>query len=118
MFPFDVILFDVGGVLLTNGWDHGERALVTEKFHLDYAAFEARHREPYLAWEVGAISAETYLKATVFYEPRKFTSAEFLAAICARSQRAAGRSHGNPSGAFGIRQVFAGRVEQRGAGDE
>jgi hypothetical protein len=22
MFPFDVILFDVGGVLLTNGWDH------------------------------------------------------------------------------------------------
>ena len=26
MFPFDVILFDVGGVLLTNGWDHCERA--------------------------------------------------------------------------------------------
>ncbi len=28
MFPFDVILFDVGGVLLTNGWDHCERAAV------------------------------------------------------------------------------------------
>ena len=26
MFPFDVILFDVGGVLLTNGWDKRERA--------------------------------------------------------------------------------------------
>ncbi len=26
MFPFDVILFDMGGVLLTNGWDHRERA--------------------------------------------------------------------------------------------
>ncbi len=35
MFPFDVILFDVGGVLLTNGWDHRERAAVLEQFHLD-----------------------------------------------------------------------------------
>ncbi len=30
MFPFDVILFDVGGVLLTNGWDHRERAAVLD----------------------------------------------------------------------------------------
>jgi len=43
MFPFDVILFDVGGVLLTNGWDHRERARVLDKFHLDRAAFEERH---------------------------------------------------------------------------
>ena len=43
MLPFDVILFDVGGVLLTNGWDHGERARVIAQFDLDLAAFEARH---------------------------------------------------------------------------
>ena len=100
MYPFDVILFDVGGVLLTNGWDHDERVLVTEGFDLDYEAFDARHREPYLAWEVGAITAEAYLKATVFYEPRSFTSAEFLAAICARSQLL-------PDGAFGILQELS-----------
>ena len=35
MFPFDVILFDVGGVLLTNGWDHGERAAAVAHFGLD-----------------------------------------------------------------------------------
>ncbi len=35
MFPFDVILFDVGGVLLTNGWDHGERAAAAAQFGLD-----------------------------------------------------------------------------------
>ena len=35
MFPFDVILFDIGGVLLTNGWDHRERAVVLEQFQLD-----------------------------------------------------------------------------------
>ena len=31
MLPFDVILFDVGGVLLTNGWDHDERAAAMRK---------------------------------------------------------------------------------------
>jgi putative hydrolase of the HAD superfamily len=95
LFPFDVILFDVGGVLLTNGWDHGERAAVIEDFHLDFEDFEARHLEPYRAWESGTISAETYLKATVFYEPRSFTTAEFLAAICSRSRVL-------PDGAMGI----------------
>ena len=45
MFPFDVILFDVGGVLLTNGWDHRERALVVDQFQLDRAEFERRHPE-------------------------------------------------------------------------
>jgi putative hydrolase of the HAD superfamily len=86
MFPFDVILFDVGGVLLTNGWDHRERKLVLEQFHLDRAEFEARHSEPYKAWEAGAISAQAYLEATIFYEPRSFSPDEFLAAILAQSK--------------------------------
>jgi putative hydrolase of the HAD superfamily len=85
MFPFDAILFDVGGVLLTNGWDHRERATVIEHFHLDRAAFEARHPEPNDAWERGAITANQYLDATVFYEPRSFSHEEFLAAICNQS---------------------------------
>lgn len=100
MFPFDVILFDVGGVLLTNGWDHSERAEVLAGFHLAPAEFEARHLEPYRAWESGAISAEAYLNATVFYEPRSFTPAGFLAAICARSKPL-------PDGALGILQELA-----------
>jgi len=40
--PFDVILFDVGGVLLTNGWDKNERALALEHFGLDVEEFEER----------------------------------------------------------------------------
>jgi len=86
MFPFDVILFDIGGVLLTNGWDTRERALLLERFHLDRAAFEARHPEPYNAWESGLISLRAYLDATIFYEPRSFTHDEFFAAVCAQSQ--------------------------------
>jgi putative hydrolase of the HAD superfamily len=95
MFPFDVILFDVGGVLLTNGWDHCERAEVLERFHLDAEAFELRHSEPYRAWERGAIPVEAYLDATVFNEPRSFSHDEFFAAMCANSQPL-------PEGALGI----------------
>jgi putative hydrolase of the HAD superfamily len=95
VYPFDVILFDVGGVLLTNGWDHVERARVLEQFHLDIAEFEARHVKPYAAWEIGAISVESYLAESVFYEPHSFSQEEFFAAICAQSKVL-------PDGALGI----------------
>ena len=58
MFPFDVILFDVGGVLLTNGWDTREAQPGLEQFQLDKAEFEKRHPVPNDAWEREAISAD------------------------------------------------------------
>ena len=95
MFPFDVILFDVGGVLLTNGWDHRERAAVLDQFQLDRKEFEERHPGPYDAWERDVISVDAYLDATVFYQPRAFSHEDFVAAICAQSQPL-------PDGALGI----------------
>jgi putative hydrolase of the HAD superfamily len=100
MFPFDVILFDVGGVLLTNGWDHCERAAVLNQFHLDIAEFERRHPEPNDAWERDAIPAEIYLDETVFYEPRSFSHEDFLAAIFAQSLEL-------PNGGLGILRELA-----------
>jgi len=85
MLPFDVILFDIGGVLLTNGWDHCERAVVLDQFHLDKAEFEKRHPQPNDLWERDMISARQYLDETVFYEPRSFSHDDFLQAICAQS---------------------------------
>jgi len=100
MFPFDVILFDVGGVLLTNGWDHRERALAMENFHLDLAEFEARHLAPYDAWERGATSANAYLDAAVFYEPRKFSHDDFFGFMLNQSKLL-------PNGALGILEELA-----------
>lgn len=100
MFPFDVILFDIGGVLLTNGWDHCERSAVLEKFHLDKAAFEGRHVQPNDAWERDLITAREYLDATVFYEPRGFTHEDLLAALLAESAVL-------PNGALGILEELA-----------
>jgi len=100
MFPFDVILFDVGGVLLTNGWDHRERATVIKQFGLDLAEFEARNQKTYDAWERDAIPVKAYLDATVFYEPRSFSQKEFFDAICAQSVEL-------PDGASGVLKEVA-----------
>jgi putative hydrolase of the HAD superfamily len=87
MFPFDAILFDVGGVLLTNGWDRGERAAAVAHFGLDAQALEARHAEVMEAWERGEIGLNQYLDAAVFYEPRDFSRSEFFSFMLAQSQR-------------------------------
>ena len=86
MFPFDVILVDIGGVLLTNGWDHHERSVVVEQFHLDSAALELRHAQAFQPWEKGELTLDEYLDAVIFYEPRSFSRDEFFAAVCAQSK--------------------------------
>jgi putative hydrolase of the HAD superfamily len=81
----EIVLFDVGGVMLTNGWDHNGRTVVLEQFGLDHDEFEARHEESNDAWERDMISVRDYLEATVFYEPRSFSEEAFLEAMKARS---------------------------------
>jgi putative hydrolase of the HAD superfamily len=95
MLPFDVILFDVGGVLLTNGWDKSERAAAVRKFNLDPADFEASHLAAFDAWERDAISGKTYLDATVFHEPRSFSRGDFFSFVLSQSKPL-------PDGALGI----------------
>lgn len=79
------ILWDVGGVLLTNGWDRQQRDVVLTQFGVDQGDFERRHAEVDQAWEKDEIGAEEYLRYTVFFEPRSFTWTEFLDAMCAQS---------------------------------
>ena len=85
MNDISTILWDVGGVLLTNGWDSTGRAAVLTKFQVDEAQFEERHPEANDLWEKGLITAEEYLHRTVFWEPRDFTAEDFLAAMKAES---------------------------------
>ncbi len=80
------ILWDMGGVLLTNGWDHVQRYAVLEHFGLERDPFEERHPTANDEWEKGEIDAQEYLKRTVFYEPRNFTWQEFLEVMKLQSQ--------------------------------
>jgi putative hydrolase of the HAD superfamily len=71
------LFWDVGGVLLTNAWDHEERDRAVEKFQLQKVDFEARHKEVVATFEEGKISLDQYLDRTVFYQARKFSKEEF-----------------------------------------
>jgi putative hydrolase of the HAD superfamily len=86
MFPFDAILFDVGGVLLTNGWDHRERANAVEHFQLDAEDLEARHLAIFAAWERDEISLDEYLDEAVFYKSRPFSRDEFFEFVLNQSR--------------------------------
>ena len=71
------IFWDVGGVLLTNAWDHTQRSAALEHFHLDEEEFHDRHEMVVSSFERGKITLEEYLDRTVFYRPRPFARDEF-----------------------------------------
>jgi putative hydrolase of the HAD superfamily len=71
------IFWDVGGVLLTNAWDHTQRAAALEHFHLDQEEFHGRHEMVVSSFERGKITLDEYLDRTVFYRPRSFTREAF-----------------------------------------
>lgn len=77
MKPIRTLFWDVGGVLLTNAWDHEERDRAVEKFQLQKTDFESRHKEAVAAFEEGKVTLDQYLERTVFYQPRKFGKEEF-----------------------------------------
>ena len=73
----ELVLFDVGGVLGSNGWDREQREAAVEHFHLDPEDFQYRHEETVGALEAGQISLDEYLDVTVFCEGRSFSKDEF-----------------------------------------
>jgi putative hydrolase of the HAD superfamily len=78
MSPITTLFFDLGGVCISNGWDHEQRKIVAQKLSFDYEAFDSRHRQVVDALERGQLTLDDYLKWTLFYEPRPFTSEEVV----------------------------------------
>jgi putative hydrolase of the HAD superfamily len=72
-----LLLWDVGGVLLSNAWDHEERQAAAKHFGLDPVEFERRHDRIAEEFETGQVDEETYLSRTVFDVPRPFTRDAF-----------------------------------------
>jgi putative hydrolase of the HAD superfamily len=80
-----VLFFDVGGVILTNGWDRTSRRAVIHGFDLDWEEYQDRHEFVSEAFETGRLTIDAYLDRTVFYRDRQFSRAEFIAAMKAQS---------------------------------
>ena len=84
--PITALFLDVGGVLLTNGWDRDSRELAAQTFGLDRKEMDERHRLTFDTYEAGKLTLEQYLSRVVFYHERSFTQQEFRNFMFAQSK--------------------------------
>ena len=80
------VFLDVGGVLLTNGWDRLARQRAAKNFKLDPAEMEDRHHLTFDTYESGKLTLQEYLGRVVFYQKRPFTQAQFWRFMRAQSK--------------------------------
>ena len=80
------LFLDIGGVLLTNGWDDDIQKRTADKFGLDYHEMHERHHLTFDTYEEGKLSLDEYLNRIVFYQERSFTKEAFKVFMYAQSQ--------------------------------
>jgi putative hydrolase of the HAD superfamily len=80
------LFVDIGGVLLTNGWDHLARQGAATHFDLELADLEDRHHLTVDTYEEGKLTLDDYLGRVVFHQERPFTRAQFRTYMFAQSQ--------------------------------
>jgi putative hydrolase of the HAD superfamily len=85
-FKITTLFLDVGGVLLTDGWDHHARKRAAVHFQLEWAELEARHSLNFDIFEAGKLTLEEYLSRVVFHQKRPFTRSQFRRYMFAQSQ--------------------------------
>lgn len=76
---------DIGGVLLTNGWDRKARAEAAQLFNLDLVEVEERHHLTFDTYEVGKITLDEYLDRLVFYQDREYSKEDFKEFMMSKS---------------------------------
>lgn len=86
MSSIKTIFFDIGGVCLTNGWDHISREKSTKHFSLDYEELEKRHMKVFKQFEKGQITIDEYLNTILFYEKREFTKQDYIDFMYSQSE--------------------------------
>jgi putative hydrolase of the HAD superfamily len=80
------LFWDIGGVILTNGWDRESRKEAAATFRFDWEEFEDRHDLSFPAFDTGQIALNEYLDRTLFYRSRPFAREEFTAFMFAQSK--------------------------------
>ena len=68
---------DIGGVLLTDGWDRRARKRAASHFNLNLAEMDERHHQTWDTHQAGKLTLDEYLDWTVFFEKRSFTKSQF-----------------------------------------
>ncbi len=86
MAEVSTLFWDVGGVILTNGWDRAARQQAAVQFELEWDDFQDRHELAFPAFETGEINLDEYLDQTIFCRSRAFTREQFKAFMFAQSR--------------------------------
>jgi putative hydrolase of the HAD superfamily len=86
MNPIRVLFLDIGGVLLTNGWDRYARQDAARSFGLDHDEMEERHSMTFTTYEEGKLTLGEYLKRVVFHTRQSFSEDEFREFMFSRSE--------------------------------
>ena len=84
--PITTFFLDIGGVLLTDGWDHHARKRAATNFKIELAEMEDRHHLTFETYEEGKLTLEEYLSLVVFCQQRPFTRAQFRRFMFAQSK--------------------------------
>jgi putative hydrolase of the HAD superfamily len=84
--PIKTLFLDIGGVLLTNGWDHSARRRAAKHFKLAWKELEERHGLNFETHEQDKLTFQEYLNRVVFYKKRPFTRADFRRFMLAQSK--------------------------------
>lgn len=66
------LFLDIGGVLMTNGWDRHMRQNAAQHFHLEIDELEKRHHLLNDLYETDQLSLDDYLQEVVFWKQRDF----------------------------------------------
>jgi putative hydrolase of the HAD superfamily len=80
------MFWDIGGVILSNGWDRAARKEAARVFGLDWEEFQDRHDLCFPALDAGLITLDEYLDRALFHHPRPFTREQFIAHMFAQSR--------------------------------
>jgi putative hydrolase of the HAD superfamily len=82
------LFWDIGGVVLTNGWGKQQRSRVLSRLGADLDAYEALHAKANYYWERGLMTAEAFFDQTVFLPNPKLdlTFPALWKQVCAESK--------------------------------
>jgi putative hydrolase of the HAD superfamily len=84
--PARALLLDIGGVILTKGWDRHARRRAAERFKYDHDEVEDRHEIVVHTYEEGDMTLDQYLDDVVFFKQRGFLRDDYKTFMFSQSK--------------------------------
>ncbi|MES2419380.1 MAG: HAD-IA family hydrolase [Bacteroidota bacterium] len=80
-----ILFLDIGGVVLSDGWNYTARMEAVEKFGLEPGQFQKDHSVAFPLFENGKLSLDQYLDSVIFNIDRSFSKEAFSDFMFAKS---------------------------------